>query len=183
MHRIIIDQCRQDLLTHMSIIRLKAYFGWRLADAGVFLSCQVRFILPVLPVFNIAAAAALDRIWNNKHKAAWVVPSIAVSVLLVGTACATALIAAVSRHNYPGGHALHELHQWQQGSTAPQDNSLGALKDGSYSVHVDVLPAMTGVSRFGEHAPPWHYSKASFGPLSACFVYLLYFCVGLHACA
>lgn len=113
---------------------------------------KVRFLLPVLPVYNIAAAAALSRIWNNRHKTAWSLPSIAAALLLVGTACATAVMLAVSRHNYPGGHAMHELHRWQHHQGEP--------KEGLFYVHIDVLPAMTGVSRFGEYGPPWHYSKA-----------------------
>ena len=103
-------------------------------------------------MFNIAAAAALSRMWNNKHKTAWALPSIAAALLLAGTACATAVMLAVSRHNYPGGHAMHEMHKWQHAQGGP--------KDGPFYVHIDVLSAMTGVSRFGEYGPPWHYSKA-----------------------
>lgn len=33
-------------------------------------------------------------------------------------------------------------------------------------VHIDVLPAMTGVSRFGEMGPLWRYSKVRNGPPS-----------------
>ena len=114
---------------------------------------QVRFLLPVLPVFNIASAAALARIWKNRHKPAWLLPGLAACLLVLGSTCATSVMLAVSRHNYPGGHALHELHQWQAG------NTIGSK--GPYSVHIDVLPAMTGVSRFGELGDLWTYSKVS----------------------
>ncbi|KAL3140566.1 hypothetical protein ABBQ32_005142 [Trebouxia sp. C0010 RCD-2024] len=112
---------------------------------------EVRFLLPVLPVFNIAAAAALSRIWKNRCKPAWLLPSIVAALLLASTACATAVMLAVSRHNYPGGHAMHELHKWQDEQKGPQK--------GLFYVHIDVLPAMTGVSRFGEYGPAWRYSK------------------------
>lgn len=46
---------------------------------------------------------------------------------------------------------MHELHKWQHDQRAPQQ--------GPFYMHIDVLPAMTGVSRFGEYGPPWHYSK------------------------
>ena len=111
----------------------------------------MRFLLPVLPVFNIASAAALARIWGNRSKQAWLISGIAACLLILGSACANAVMLAVSRHNYAGGHALHELHRWQTSNTKGIE--------GPYSVHIDVLPAMTGVSRFGELATPWHYSK------------------------
>lgn len=114
---------------------------------------QVRFLLPVLPVFNIAAAAAIARVWNNRRKPAWMLPSLGVALLLVGTASASAFMVAVSKHNYPGGHAMHDLHKWQQDRTP--------LQAGPFHVHIDVLPAMTGVTRFGEYGLPWRYSKAS----------------------
>lgn len=119
----------------------------------VLCGLQVRFLLPVLPVYNIAAAAALSRIWKNRCKPAWSLPSTLAALLLASTACATAVMLAVSRHNYPGGHAMHELHKWQDDQTGPQK--------GLFYVHIDVLPAMTGVSRFGEYGPSWRYSKAS----------------------
>lgn len=125
---------------------------------GLSTSCnacnaQVRFLLPVLPVFNIAAAAAVARIWNNRHKAAWLFASTAACLLVIGSICASTIMLAVSRHNYPGGHALHELHQWQASKMHGSQ--------GPFIVHIDVLPAMTGVSRFGELGWPWTYSKVS----------------------
>lgn len=112
---------------------------------------EVRFLLPILPVFNIAAAAAGARIWQNRHKPAWLFAGTAACLLVAGSLCASAVMLAVSRHNYPGGHALYELHQWQAGRLQGDQEPV--------SVHIDVLPAMTGVSKFGEQGLEWKYSK------------------------
>lgn len=47
---------------------------------------------------------------------------------------------------------MHDVHKWQHGQEGPQE--------GPFYLHIDVLSAMTGVSRFGEYGLPWHYSKA-----------------------
>ena len=123
---------------------------------------QVRFLLPVLPVFNTASAAALARIWTNRHKAGWRVAWAASLLLLAATPFATTVMVSVSRHNYPGGHALHQLHELHlAGHTGGQQMLQGFEQQASarVKVHIDVLPAMTGVSRFGERGPPWQYSK------------------------
>ncbi|DBA87838.1 TPA: hypothetical protein ACH3X1_004835 [Trebouxia sp. C0004] len=125
--------------------------AYPLAVLGLLWEPRVRFLLPVLPVLNIASAAALARIWNNRYKQAWLLPGLAACLLVLGSTCATSVMLTVSRHNYPGGHALHELHKWQA------NNFTGSK--GPFSVHIDVLPAMTGVSRFGELGDPWTYSK------------------------
>lgn len=66
---------------------------------------QIRFLLPALSVFNVAAAAGLDSLLKNRHKsrrrkvlAALAVLSLCASALLV------LLFAWASRHNYPGAH-------------------------------------------------------------------------------
>ena len=114
---------------------------------------QVCFILPILPVLNIAAAAALARIWNNRHKTAALAATTAAFLLVAGSILATTVMLIVSRHNYPGGQALASLHRWQALHGNPLLESL--------KVHIDVLPAMTGVSRFGQLDCPWTYSKVS----------------------
>eukprot|EP00854_Cymbomonas_tetramitiformis_P006247 gene6247-7490_t len=63
--------------------------------------------------------------------------------------------------NYPGGHALGRLHSLHlQGAAAAAAGHLPreAIPE-VLEVHIDNLPAMTGVSRFGELPFPWKYSK------------------------
>ncbi len=75
----------------------------------------MRFLLPVLPLFNVSAAAAVWRIWNNRGKSRiWQAGCFCVAALLAASLAATVLMAAVSRHNYPGGHALAKLHRLEE---------------------------------------------------------------------
>ena len=160
---------------------------------------QVRFLLPVLPLLNIAAAAGLRRAYQNRRKGpGWAGLWLAAVAVLVCSAAAAVLMTMVSRANYPGGHALArlhateaalaaeavrtgtvtiaELHSCSDGIVVQQSVSLAyqlfsqaklqlssnvaCLPAGrSLTVHIDVLAAMTGVSRFGEAGKPWLYSK------------------------
>ena len=52
------------------------------------------------------------------------------------------------------GVALQRLHSLAAPEAA---TALAAGKE--LSVHIDVLPAMTGATRFMEHGAPWVYSK------------------------
>ncbi|XP_037072614.1 probable Dol-P-Man:Man(7)GlcNAc(2)-PP-Dol alpha-1,6-mannosyltransferase [Pollicipes pollicipes] len=63
--------------------------------------------------------------------------------LLVNCAL-TVLLAAVARHNYPGGAALARLHY---------------LEPEPACVHLDVYAAQTGVTRFLQHRHDWRYNK------------------------
>jgi hypothetical protein len=78
-------------------------------------------------------------------------------------------LAHPRRCNYPGGAALVELHRLHAAAAG------GSSTSAAPSVHVDVLAAMTGVSRFGEHAPAtnWTYSKQVHAPIQGlCRVHL-----------
>lgn len=82
--------------------------------------------------------------------------------LLLGSAAASAGMLLVSSKNYPGGYALHRLHLLEQpgfGSRGLGRGQRGQRLDPPKRVHIGTLPAMTGVSRFGELGHPWSYSK------------------------
>lgn len=68
---------------------------------------QVRFLFPVLPLFNIGAAVAAARIASGRQRSA------GACAAHMGCCCAlamgflvTLLMTAASRHNYPGGEAM-----------------------------------------------------------------------------
>jgi alpha-1,6-mannosyltransferase len=117
---------------------------------------EVRFLFPVLPLWNLAGAAALQRLWLGRRKsAARRLALLAALAALAAGLALTLVTAAASRHNYPGGDALRQLHE-----AAAPDAAAAAAAGRSLRVHIGVLPAMTGVSRFGEAGAPWEYSKA-----------------------
>lgn len=80
---------------------------------------QVRFLFPVLPLFNMAAAAAVVRLHRNRQKGPfWAGLWLVAGALLACSAAAAVLMTAVSRLNYPGGHALAGLHAMEAPSAA-----------------------------------------------------------------
>ncbi|KAG0557176.1 hypothetical protein KC19_11G108000 [Ceratodon purpureus] len=107
---------------------------------------ELRFILFAVPMLNVSAASAVARIHNNRWKPMWTLAYGTCFILLVLSAGASVIMSAASYSNYPGGHALQLLHN-KDLSSSPK------------TVHIDVLPAMTGVSRFLERGSPWSYSK------------------------
>lgn len=73
---------------------------------------QVRFLFPVLPLINLAAAPALARLYINRRKQ-WLGRAVflAAASLLAASLLATGLMTWASSHNYPGGYALKRLHE------------------------------------------------------------------------
>lgn len=84
--------------------------------------------------------------------------------LVAASAAVSLLFAHISAANYPGGAALQRLHAL----ASPNATECGGLRRGvawdecgalEHRVHIGVLPAMTGVTRFGELEACWVYSK------------------------
>ncbi|KAK6162693.1 hypothetical protein DH2020_002534 [Rehmannia glutinosa] len=128
---------------------------------------ELRFIISSLPMFNLSAAVAASRIYNNRKKSFWKYLYFAMlGLFLISLGC-TILTFMASYENYPSGHALKALHK------------MGHLNNNSKEVwvHVDTFSAMNGISRFCENDEPWRYSKEEGIPLqlfqSRNFTYLL----------
>ncbi len=116
---------------------------------------EVRFLFPVLPLWNAAAAVTLQRLWVNRGKSALRAALLAAAAAALAAGLGlTVITAAASTRNYPGGEALQALHR-----LAAADATAAAAAGRQLRVHIGVLPAMTGVSRYGEAGAPWSYSK------------------------
>lgn len=63
---------------------------------------------------------------------------------LLANAMLTCFLLLVSRVNYPGGEALALLHELEPA-------------EANVTVHIDVLAAQTGISRFGQLHSNWRY--------------------------
>ncbi|XP_022155722.1 dol-P-Man:Man(7)GlcNAc(2)-PP-Dol alpha-1,6-mannosyltransferase [Momordica charantia] len=115
---------------------------------------ELRFIISSVPMFNLSAAIAANRIYNNKQKTFWkLLYLIMLGSLLISLGC-TVITFLASYENYPSGYALKELHR------------TGLLSNSDEQwVHIDSFSAMNGISRFCENDFPWRYSKEEDVPL------------------
>ena len=72
---------------------------------------QLRFLLPMLPLLNIPAAAALAWLWRRRGKSkAMALQCVLSAALVLLSFILACFFLAVSRLNYPGGEALQKLH-------------------------------------------------------------------------
>uniref|UniRef100_A0A5B7B8H3 Mannosyltransferase n=1 Tax=Davidia involucrata TaxID=16924 RepID=A0A5B7B8H3_DAVIN len=128
---------------------------------------EVRFIISSVPIFNLAAAIAASRVYNNRRKSFWKLLYVVVLGLLVVSLGCTIITFMASFENYPSGYALKDLHRM-----GPVTNNTN-----EQWVHIDPFSAMNGISRFCENDFPWRYSKEEGIPLEEFsqrnFTYLL----------
>lgn len=135
---------------------------------------ELRFLFPVLPLFNVAAAVGCTKLhelpWNAAKIQSSKDKNIGMLAHLVYGACLGALVVslaaslvfvAVSHWNYPGGQALLELSRLVGQAQRHQQHHL--------HVYIDVASAMTGVSLFGQRASPartpgvtWTFEKGGY---------------------
>ncbi len=108
---------------------------------------ELRFVIYIFPMLNVASAAACQQLWQNRSKS-WNRKFLALGACLhlLGNVAFTMLILGMSRANYPGGAAMESLHR--------RVNSVGDVR-----VHLDNLACQTGVSRFTQVQEGWLYDK------------------------
>lgn len=81
--------------------------------------------------------------WENRTKGKWrTLLALAAIGHLVANLVLTSFLLMVSRANYPGGEALSLLHKMES-------------YESNVTVHIDVLAAQTGISRFGQLHDNW----------------------------
>ncbi|KAK7068328.1 dolichyl-P-Man:Man(7)GlcNAc(2)-PP-dolichol alpha-1,6-mannosyltransferase [Halocaridina rubra] len=108
---------------------------------------ELRFIIYVFPIFNIAAARACHYFWEGREKSGWrQLFAVGAALHLLGNIVFTTLLLTISSYNYPGGLAMHRLHQI-------------VSREENVHVHIDNYAAQTGVSKFTELYDHWKYNK------------------------
>jgi alpha-1,6-mannosyltransferase len=116
---------------------------------------EVRFLFPVMPMFNLAGAVAIGRFHrlafppSNKDKTVSIVAKLGYTGCLLAlclSMMASIMFVAVSRLNYPGGEALLKLEKHLSKSL---EQSL-VPNQPDVKVYIDVAAAMSGVSLFGQ---------------------------------
>ncbi|KAJ3084996.1 dolichyl-P-Man:Man(7)GlcNAc(2)-PP-dolichol alpha-1,6-mannosyltransferase [Quaeritorhiza haematococci] len=119
-----------------------------------------RFVFYVVPVFNAIAGYGIARTSSTIEKWWNRLLLVTVYLMVLASCCLSMVSLYISRFNYPGGEALYRLHELRL-FTPPLDSQSSDIY-----VHLDVLTAMTGASRFGEIGATtgglggtWRYSK------------------------
>lgn len=81
--------------------------------------------------------------WEGREKSGTrQILAVGCALHLVANVAFTTLLLTISANNYPGGAAIHRLHQ-----VIPQDTNV--------NIHIDNYAAQTGVSRFTQLYDHW----------------------------
>jgi hypothetical protein len=120
---------------------------------------EVRFLYPVLPLFNFAAAIGMNRIHEIRFPSKEKVPTIISKVLysivilmLLLSFLMSSIFVATSRYNYPGGDALYTLHNHVNHAVQSNSNSNKQQQPFHVKLYIDNAAAMSGVNLFGQRA-------------------------------
>eukprot|EP00055_Hartaetosiga_balthica_P001980 m.2473 g.2473 ORF g.2473 m.2473 type:complete len:521 (+) comp1802_c0_seq1:39-1601(+) len=112
---------------------------------------ELRFVLYSVPLLNLSAACAIQRMIISKKKWLSLFGILCFLGIIVGTLATTSVSTFVSSLNYPGGEAMKWLHDHCEPYCGD------AIKP--HSVHICNLAAQSGASRFSQTNPYFEYSK------------------------
>ncbi|KAL4702273.1 hypothetical protein ACJJTC_018587 [Scirpophaga incertulas] len=108
---------------------------------------ELRFIIYVFPLFNIASATACTYVYNRRNKAPifellfW-----GIIIIIIGNIVMSLSFVLVAMTNYPGGVAISKFHKMLN-------------NEPFVHVHICNLAAQSGVTRFTQLNDNWIYSK------------------------
>lgn len=108
-----------------------------------------RFIIYSAPVVTAVASSAAA--WFSIRRTKAIIYEALNALMIVttlGSFVASLALLYISSLNYPGGEALHRLHEL----TTPEENA-------PMNVYLDNLACQTGVTRFQQIRPLWKYDK------------------------
>lgn len=109
---------------------------------------ELRFLFPVLPLLNVAAALGFSQIWSQRQQDALrrLITYSAVLGIVASLIFALGFLY-VSSLNYPGGEALQTFHSMYSNTSS------------NATLHIDNLAAISGVSRFSQERNSLQYVK------------------------
>jgi len=112
-----------------------------------------RFIIYSIPAFTAVASAGAAWIWTRRSKSLlYTALSWALVLSTLASFAASSGLLYISSLNYPGGQALHRLHQLTQAEAS-------TAREQHVKVYMDNLACQTGVTRFQQIRPDWTYDK------------------------
>ncbi|XP_029042856.2 MATH and LRR domain-containing protein PFE0570w isoform X3 [Osmia bicornis bicornis] len=123
-------------------------FIWSSAAAIIIFRAELAMLLGLFLLYDITNMKLTISRWENRAKSPW---NGFLALIIIGHLVLNALFSmfllCVAGSNYPGGLAIAKLHRLEKDSVNP------------VHVHIDVLTAQTGVSRFTQTNSSWIYSK------------------------
>ena len=108
---------------------------------------ELRFIIYVFPLLNVAVAEVCKRFWENRNKNYFRKLCCFGAILhIISNFVLSILMLYISSYNYPGGTAMWRFHELENSNE-------------KIHVHISNFAAQTGVSRFIQLNSNWIYNK------------------------
>ena len=108
---------------------------------------ELRFIIYVFPLLNVAVAEVCKRFWENRNKNYFrKLCCFAAIFHIISNFVLSILMLYISSYNYPGGTAMWRFHELENSNE-------------KIHVHISNFAAQTGVSRFIQLNNNWIYNK------------------------